>query len=167
MLHMLATDFCSENLKFWNYFLKIHFFFYPNHCTNTRLICTHFNAFSMLNTNMALQIWILQIFEKSVKYLAYRLHSTSVWRGLNCHIFSGYFKKEFFTVQNFSQMQKWAPIFASWHSYVLYNSLSVYFSKWWFKGTSHDFIIQISLFFCTWSCFCFLIHCQLYSEPRL
>ena len=35
-----------------------------NHCTSTRLVCTHLNTLSMLNPNMVKKIWILKIFEK-------------------------------------------------------------------------------------------------------
>ena len=35
-----------------------------NHWTNTRLVCTHLNAFFMLNPNMAMTIWILKFFDK-------------------------------------------------------------------------------------------------------
>ena len=60
MVYVVAADLWPEKLK-WNYFLKILANLrgnVKNHCTNTRLDGTHFNAFCMLNTNTAMEIWI-------------------------------------------------------------------------------------------------------------
>ena len=40
--------------------------YFKNHCNNTRLVCTHLNAFFMLNPNMAMKIQFLKNLEKFV-----------------------------------------------------------------------------------------------------
>ena len=60
---------CKEKFEFktifsnWRNYLK-------NHCTSTRLVCTHFSAFFMLNPNMAMLIWISNFSWKSWEILA-------------------------------------------------------------------------------------------------
>ena len=44
-------------------------------CTKTMLVCTDFNAFTMLNPSMAMKIKIVKIFEKSFK-------NSIIWSGL-------------------------------------------------------------------------------------
>ena len=55
MLCMLATF-----LGYW--LLKIvsqsSWCYLKNHCINTRLVCTHLNAFYMLNPNITMKVWI-------------------------------------------------------------------------------------------------------------
>ena len=54
-----AWDLCQERLKFKTFSQKSRG--YPkNHCTNTRLVCTHFNAFFHFNPIMAIEIMILK-----------------------------------------------------------------------------------------------------------
>ena len=62
MLYLLAT---ILEYKRWQFtiFSQNHNS-YCNHCTNTRLVCTHLNAFFMLNPNMAMKIWISTFSEK-------------------------------------------------------------------------------------------------------
>ena len=50
-----------------------------NHCTNTRLVCTHLKAFCILNPNMAMKSWIFNFFFSKYKILTCHrgLHSTS------------------------------------------------------------------------------------------
>ena len=45
-------NFCAEKVKIWKENFKG-----LSQCTNTRLLCTHFNAFFMLNSNMTMKIW--------------------------------------------------------------------------------------------------------------
>ena len=40
------------------YFLKIYSGYLKNHCTNTRLVWTHSNAYFKLNLNMEMKVWI-------------------------------------------------------------------------------------------------------------
>ena len=72
------------------YFEKVKFEYFPknslcnllNHWINTRLVCTHFNAFFMENPNVTITIWIFKNCWKKIKFLACRLHSMSAWRGI-------------------------------------------------------------------------------------
>ena len=47
---------------------------------HTRLVCTHLNAYVMLNSNMTMKMWISKFLPKIRKILACRLHSTPKWR---------------------------------------------------------------------------------------
>ena len=38
--------------------------YHKNPCTNTRLVCTHLNPFFLLNPNMVMKSWILNIFKQ-------------------------------------------------------------------------------------------------------
>ena len=67
MLYMLVTELCRKKLKFETIFSYFKGYL-KNHCTNTRLVCTHLNAFCMLNSNMALKIRITNFFEKNEKF---------------------------------------------------------------------------------------------------
>ena len=67
MLHMMATDLYKNKLKL-KLFSPNSRGYLKNHCTNTRLVCTHQNAFFMLNLNMVMKIWISKIFEKVDKF---------------------------------------------------------------------------------------------------
>ena len=69
MLHMLTVDFCWEKLKFEKK-KNLHNSgdYLKNHWTNTRLVCTHFNAFFMLNPNMVIKIKFKIIFENVVNF---------------------------------------------------------------------------------------------------
>ena len=142
-VHSFNASHFGSRFQLWkfvrNYFSQNSRSFLKNHCTNPGLVCTHLMYFSCW-----IQIWqwkfdFLNIFEKNV------------WQNLACicsghpHVFSGYFNKEFFcSTKFFIKMRKCASIFASWHSYILYNSLNVFF-KWYFNDS------------------CFMIHCQLYN----
>ena len=57
--------------KIWNSKIFYHnrTCYLENHCTNTRLVCTHLNAFFMLNPNMVMTIWILKFFWQKVENL--------------------------------------------------------------------------------------------------
>ena len=70
----------AQHLKNNHIFSKTNFF--KNYWTNTRLVCTHSNAFFTLNPNMAMTIWISKFFEKKFRISTCRLHSTSTQRGL-------------------------------------------------------------------------------------
>ena len=64
-----ATDLCIERVTIWNHFLKIQGDYLKNHWTNTRLVCTHLDAFSMLNPSIAMKHLVLTNFEKkNVKF---------------------------------------------------------------------------------------------------
>ena len=62
--HTLAANFGFENWKFAAISQNLRGYL-KNHCCNTRLVCTHFITFIMLNPNMAMKIWILYIFDVS------------------------------------------------------------------------------------------------------
>ena len=68
MLYMLET-FCEFKSRICEHFSKFNRLTLKNHCTNTRLVCTHLNAFFMLNPNMAIRNWISTFFYKSSKNL--------------------------------------------------------------------------------------------------
>ena len=75
-----------RKVKVWKYFLWITRAL-QNHWTNTRLVCTHLNAFFKLIPKMAMKIWmikikwILTICEKNLENLVC-LQTTPTWRGL-------------------------------------------------------------------------------------
>ena len=79
-LYSLATIYVYKN---WNLTIFSQIGVYlKNHWTNARLVCTYWKPFLMLNSNMAMKIWISKIFGKKMKILMCRLHSTDAWRGL-------------------------------------------------------------------------------------
>ena len=56
-----------QKIKILKYFCKNHAgYLNNNRCTDTRLVCTHLNAFFMLNPYMQKKIWILNIFVKTL-----------------------------------------------------------------------------------------------------
>ena len=59
IIYTLACVRKSLNLKS---FSQISGDYLKNHCTNTRLVCTQFNAFFMLNPNIAMKIQFLEHF---------------------------------------------------------------------------------------------------------
>ena len=58
--YVFHADYNLSAYFFWNF--TIHFQnpcdYLNNYCTNTRFVCTHYGVFCMLNSNMALKIWI-------------------------------------------------------------------------------------------------------------
>ena len=56
-----------------------------NHCTNTRLVCTHLNVFFTLNSYMAMKFEFRKYLKKKEKkkISACRLHTTSAKKGIN------------------------------------------------------------------------------------
>ena len=58
-----AFSFNTEKLKFENISQKSRCYL-KNHWTNTRLVCTHFNAFSTLHPNIIMRILISKFLEK-------------------------------------------------------------------------------------------------------
>ena len=66
LFHTLATIIVYKTWKNCNIFLELKDYL-KNHWTNTRLVCTHFNAFFMSNSNMTMKIWISIFFEKVAK----------------------------------------------------------------------------------------------------
>ena len=53
----------KKNNEIWQYIFKILDF--KNHWTNTRLVCTHLNAFVMPDPNVEMKIQIFEIFDKN------------------------------------------------------------------------------------------------------
>ena len=75
MIYTLAR---TTHTKSWNLKLvsRNSKGYLKNHCTNTRLVCTHLNAFFMLNPKKAMNF---ENFWKSWTILTCHLHSTSTW----------------------------------------------------------------------------------------
>ena len=64
-----------KKVKIWLFSPKNSTCYLKNHWTNTRLVCTQLSVFFMLNSNMVLKIWNLQIFWKNVGKFWDYLHS--------------------------------------------------------------------------------------------
>ena len=60
-----------------------------NHFTNARLICTPLNSFFVLNTNMAMKIWMLKFFWRSLKIYALPVPDIGVERVKHVLVMSG------------------------------------------------------------------------------
>ena len=55
------------NIEVWQNFVKFYGLYFKNHCTNTRLVCTHLNALFMLNLNMAMKFEYWKLLKKRGK----------------------------------------------------------------------------------------------------
>ena len=66
-MHFSCFSFCVENLEFHDIFFWNSRGYLKNHWINTRLVCTHVNAFSILISNMSKsKFWkFLKKFQKS------------------------------------------------------------------------------------------------------
>ena len=79
----LAAVLVYYTYKFGNIVLKLQGYL-KNLWTNTRLVCTHLNAFSMLNSNMSMIIWIWTIFGQSWVLVTCGVLLTQAWGWLTC-----------------------------------------------------------------------------------
>ena len=62
VLYILATMSTQKCLKL-TIFSPHSKCYLTNHCTKTRLVCTHLNVFIMLNPNMTIKIWFSKFFQ--------------------------------------------------------------------------------------------------------
>ena len=75
--------FCYRKKLYFVKFYKNYKVFPTSHLINTRLVCTHLNAFLMLYQNMSMKILFLIFF-----FQFWNFHLTSEWSGLkrNCSV---------------------------------------------------------------------------------
>ena len=82
-----AGDIAYKNCNL-TMFLKTSWGYLKNHWTNTRLVCTHYNAIFMRDPNVGMKIWILTFLKNLTCFLQLtsmlRRLKENTWRALPC-----------------------------------------------------------------------------------